>query len=191
MTSDQEDPTKLLERVSDGEAEAADRLMTLVYDDFHELAARFLRQEPAGHTLQPTALVHEAYLRLIDQKNVDWKGRTHFLAIGAKAMRRVLVDHARSRKREKRGGQRQRIIFDDKIVLSSEHDEDLLAVDELLAELQDIDPRQASIVELRFFGGMTSAEVADYLGISKSTADREWRIVRAWLRAQLSEDHQP
>jgi RNA polymerase sigma factor (TIGR02999 family) len=135
--------------------------------------------------------VHEAFLRLIDQTHVDWQGRTHFLAIGAQAMRRILVDHARHRRRAKRGGERKRISFDDQIVLSPQHEGDLLAVDELLRELQEIDSRQAKIVELRFFGGMTSSEVAEYLGISKSTADREWRIVRAWLRQQLSEDDTP
>lgn len=165
--------------------------MELVYDEFRDMAAQYLRQERSDHTLQPTALVHEAFLRLIDQKNVDWKGRTHFLAIGAQAMRRVLVDHARKRRRIKRGGERQRITFDDQIMLSPQHDEDLLAVDQLLAELQTVDPRQAQIVELRFFGGMTSSEVAEYLGISKSTADREWRMVRAWLRQQLSEEKDP
>jgi RNA polymerase sigma-70 factor (ECF subfamily) len=191
MTSpDHDSPSKLLKCVASGDATAADKLIEVVYDEFREMAAMYLRQEPAGHTLQPTALVHEAFIRLIDQSHVDWKGRTHFLAIGAKAMRRILVDHARQRRRAKRGGGRQRISFDEQIMLSPQHDEDLLSVDELLADLEDIDPRQAKIVELRFFGGMTSAEVAEYLGVSKSTVDREWRIVRAWLRKQLSEDDQ-
>jgi RNA polymerase sigma factor (TIGR02999 family) len=184
---DQDEMTTLLGKAEQGEKVATERLMELVYDDFRELAEKYLGQEPAGHTLQPTALVHEAFLRLIDQRNVDWKGRTHFLAIGAKAMRRVLVDHARRRQRQKRGGKRKRITFDDQIVLSSEHDQHLLAVDDLLVDLQQMDPRQAELVELRFFGGMTSAETAEYLGISKSTADREWRIVKAWMRSKLSE----
>lgn len=155
------------------------------------MAVNYLRQEPVGHTLQPTALVHEVFLRLIDQTQVNWQGRTHFLAIGATAMRRILIDHARQRQRVKRGGDRQRISFDEQIVLSPQHDEDLLAIDELLGDLQEIDSRQATIVELRFFGGMTSVGVAEHLGISKSTADREWRIVRAWLRQQLSEGNRP
>ena len=180
-------PTELLHRATDGERSAADQLFELVYEDFRELAAGYLRHEPTELTLQPTALVHEAFLRLIDQSDVQWQGRTHFLAIGAKAMRRVLVDHARRRRRKKRGGNRTRISFEDQMFLSPDHDEDLLAVDGLLSELQEIDPRQSQIVELRFFGGMTSIEVAEYLGISKSTADREWRVVRAWLRQQLSE----
>jgi RNA polymerase sigma factor (TIGR02999 family) len=188
MTHREEAPTMLLDLAAGGEQDATNRLMELVYDEFREMAAGYLRREPTELTLQPTALVHEAFLRLIDQSNVNWKSRTHFLAIGAQAMRRVLVDHARKRGRAKRGGDRQRISFDDQTMLSPQHDADLLAVDELLSELHELDPRQAKIVELRFFGGMTSAEVADYLGISKSTADREWRIVRAWLRQQLSED---
>lgn len=188
MTPPESAPDKLLDRASGGEREAADRLMELVYDEFREMAAGYLRHEPSELTLQPTALVHEAFLRLIDQTHVDWKGRTHFLAIGAQAMRRVLVDHARRRQRTKRGGNRKRISFDEQMYLSPDHDDDLIAVDELLSELHDIDPRQAKIVELRFFAGMTSAEVAEYLGVSKSTTDREWRVVRAWLRKQLSED---
>ena len=184
------DPTELLDRAAEGDRVSVDQLLELVYDDFRVMAAGYLRRESADLTLQPTALVHEAFLRLIDQSNVQWNGRTHFLAIGAQAMRRVLVDHARHRRREKRGGSRKRISFDEQMFLSREHDEDLLAVDELLAELQEIDPRQAKIVELRFFGGMTSSEVAEYLGISKSTADREWRVVRAWLRQQLTEDEE-
>ena len=188
MTPRDRTPSRLLERVTVGQREAADELFELVYQDFRELAAGYLRHEPQGLTLQPTALVHEAFLRLIDQSDVKWQGRTHFLAIGARAMRRVLVDHARGRRRKKRGGTRQRITFEEKMFLSPDADEDLLAMDGLLKELQELDPRQSQIVELRFFGGMTSAEVAEYLGISKSTADREWRIVRAWLRQQLSED---
>lgn len=191
MTADVPSHTKLLDLASKGERRAADQLLELVYEEFREMAAGYLRHEPSELTLQPTALVHEAFLRLIDQNEVHWKGRTHFLAIGANAMRRILVDHARHRRRLKRGGSRQRISFEDHVFLSPEHDDDLIAVDELLAELQKIDPRQSQIVELRFFGGMTSAEVAEYLGISKSTADREWRFVRAWLRQQLSEEDEP
>lgn len=188
MASKESTPTELLNRVSTGEKHAAGELLELVYDDFRDLASRYLRREPHELTLQPTALVHEAFLRLIDQNQVNWQGRTHFFAIGARAMRRILVDNARRRRREKRGGDRKRIAFEEKMFLSPEHDDDLIAVDELLKDLQEIDPRQSQIVELRFFGGMTSAEVAEYLKISKSTADREWRVVRAWLRQQLSED---
>ncbi len=187
MSRDRDIPSQLLDRVTGGEPHAAEQLMELVYDEFREMAETHLRREAPGHTLQPTALVHEAFLRLIDQTQVDWKGRTHFLAIGSKAMRRVLVDHARRRRREKRGGGRQRINLDEQLILSPRHDEDLLAVNDLLAELEELDPRQANIVELRFFGGMSSGEVAEHLGVSKSTVDREWRVVRAWLRKQLAE----
>ncbi|WP_182871036.1 ECF-type sigma factor [Stieleria mannarensis] len=190
MTTPTPSPTELLRRVSGGERRAADDLLELVYEDFRSMAAAYLRHEPNEVTLQPTALVHEAFLRLIDQKQVQWQGRTHFLAIGAKAMRRVLVDNARRRNRKKRGGAAKRIPFQDQLFLSPDHDHDLIAVDQLLAELQEIDARQAQIVELRFFGGMTSAEVAEYLDLSKSTVDREWRVVRAWLRQQLNEDDQ-
>lgn len=188
MTSPNTPHTELLRRVSVGERRAADDLLELVYEDFRAMAAAYLRHEPNDVTLQPTALVHEAFLRLIDQNDVQWKGRTHFLAIGAKAMRRILVDNARHRKRKKRGGSARKISFDEQMFLSPDHDDDLIAVDQLLSELQEIDARQSQIVELRFFGGMTSAEVAEYMGISKSTADREWRMVRAWLRQQLNED---
>lgn len=190
MSSSLNAPTELLNRASGGERRAADELLELVYDDFRAIAAGYLRREPVDLTLQPTALVHEAFLRLIDQDKVQWNGRTHFLAIGARAMRRILVDHARTRRREKRGGGQKKVSLDEELILSPDHDEDLIAVDELLSELQRIDPRQSQIVELRFFGGMTSAEVAECLGISKSTADREWRVVRAWLRRHLSQDEE-
>ncbi|MCS7465521.1 ECF-type sigma factor [Stieleria sp. ICT_E10.1] len=188
MTTPTPTHTELLRRVSGGERRAADELLELVYEDFRSMAATYLRHESNDVTLQPTALVHEAFLRLIDQNQVQWRGRTHFLAIGAQAMRRVLVDNARRRNRKKRGGSANRISFEEQLFLSPDHDHDLIAVDQLLAELQEIDPRQSQIVELRFFGGMTSSEVAQHLGISKSTVDREWRVVRAWLRQQLNED---
>ena len=185
--SDQTDANALLARLSGGDRSAADALLDLVYDRFREMAAAQLSREPAGHTLQPTALVHEAFLKLIDQRRVAWKGRTHFLAVGAQAMRRILVDHARKKKRKKRGGGRQPISLSEELTVSARQDEDVLAVDDALSELAEIDPRQAKIVEMRFFAGMTSAEVAEHLGVSKTTVDREWRIVRAWLRQKLSD----
>jgi RNA polymerase sigma factor (TIGR02999 family) len=191
MSSPPADTTTLLTRARGGDRAAADELIQLLYDELRRMAGAYLKQEPAGITLQPTALVHEAFLKLIDQKHVDWKGRTHFLAIGAQAMRRILVDQARKRNRVKRGAGRHRVLLDEQLTLSPQREEDLLAVDEVLADLAEIDPRQAEIVELRFFGGMTAAEVAEYLGVSKSTVDREWRVVRAWLRQQLSEDDPP
>jgi RNA polymerase sigma factor (TIGR02999 family) len=187
-TPNRTDTSNLLARVSEGDKAAADKLIELLYDEFRHMAAAYLRREPEGITLQPTALVHEAFLKLVDQKRVDWKGRTHFLAVGAQAMRRILVDQARKRKRAKRGFGRRRVVLNEQLALSTHNDRHLLAVDEALAELATIDPRQAEIVELRFFGGMTLAEVAAYLGVSKGTVDREWRMTRAWLRRELSED---
>ena len=187
-TPNRTDTSKLLARVSEGDKAAADKLIEMLYDEFRHMAAAYLRREPKGITLQPTALVHEAFLKLVDQKRVDWKGRTHFLAVGAQAMRRILVDQARKRKRAKRGFGRRRVVLNEQLALSTHNDRHLLAVDEALAELATIDPRQAEIVELRFFGGMTLAEVAAYLGVSKGTVDREWRMTRAWLRRELSED---
>jgi RNA polymerase sigma-70 factor (ECF subfamily) len=183
------DPAKVTQIVNElacGDREAAQRLFTLLYDTFRRLACRYLKQESPGHTFSPTALVHEVYLKLVDQSRVDWRGRTHFLAVGAQAMRRILIDHARGRHRDKRGGGRIRVQLDEHLSLSREKDADLLAVDEALEKLGQIDPRQATIVELRFFGGLTVAEVAEVLGVSKRTVESEWTVIRAWLRRELT-----
>jgi RNA polymerase sigma factor (TIGR02999 family) len=145
-----------------------------------------LRQEVPGHTLQPTALVNEAYMKLVDQTRVDWQGRTHFFAVGAKMMRRILVDHARKKKRVKRGGGIHRVSLSDDVQVSKNNDEDVLAIEEALEKLAEQDPRQAQIVELRFFGGLTVAEVAQVLNVSKRTIESEWTILKAWLRRELS-----
>jgi RNA polymerase sigma factor (TIGR02999 family) len=181
------DANTLLARLRNGDHAAAGDLFNLVYDSFRDIAAAQLSHEHRGHTLQPTALVHEAFLKLIDQQRVDWQSRTHFLAVGAEAMRRILVDHARKKKRLKRGGGRPTISLSAELAVSTRQEEDVLAVDEALEQLAKLDPRQARIVEMRFFAGMTAAEVADALSISKATVDREWRIVRAWLRQRLSD----
>ncbi|HWB10858.1 MAG TPA: sigma-70 family RNA polymerase sigma factor [Pirellulales bacterium] len=173
---------------SDPRARPVDELVPLIYDELRRVAARYLRREAPGNTLQPTALVHEAFVKLAGQQRVDWQGRTHVLAIGAKAMRRILVDHAKRKRRVKRGGGLNRIQLDEATALSPERDEDLLAVDEALDKLAAIDERQATIVELRFFGGMTVEEVAQTLGISKRTVESEWTMVRAWLRRELAKD---
>lgn len=169
-------------------AKTSDRLLRLVYDDLRLLAANYLRHEPPGHTLQPTALVNEAFLRLDRQKRVEWQGKTHFFAVGAKMMRRILVDHARSRQRLKRGGGCHRIALHDDLQVSTQNDEDLLAVDEAIEKLALCDDRQAKIVELRFFGGLSVAEVAEVLGLSKRKVEAEWTMIRAWLRRELSEN---
>lgn len=165
-----------------------DAIVPFVYDELRRLAAAYLRRESPGNTLQPTALVHEAFLKLAQQKRVDWSGRTHVLAIGAKAMRRILVDHAKRKRRIRHGGGLKRIVLDETAALSPERDEDLLAVDDALEKLAAIDERQATLVELRFFGGMTVEEVAEALGVSKRTVESEWTIVRAWLRRELAKD---
>jgi RNA polymerase sigma-70 factor, ECF subfamily len=180
--------SELLAQAASGDSSAAALLMQSMYDDFRRVAAAQLRREPPGHTLQPTALVHEAFLRLIDQRNVTWQGRTHFIAVGAQAMRRILVDHARGARRIKRGGERRRIQLDESLTVSPKDNEDIIAIDDALNDLAALDPRQAKIVELRFFGGMTNEEVANVLGISRATVDRQWRAIKAWLRSQLQGD---
>ena len=180
--------TEMLAAIAAGDARAADELLPLVYDEFHRLAEGYLRRESPGHTLQPTALVNEAYLKLVDQSHVNWRGRTHFFAIGAQAMRRILVDHARGKHREKRGGGLHRIALNEEMSVSPRRDEDLVEPDEALNKLAKGDRRQARIVELRFFGGLTVAEVAEVLGVSKRTVENEWTMVRAWLRRELTGD---
>jgi RNA polymerase sigma factor (TIGR02999 family) len=142
--------------------------------------------ERKAHTLQPTALVHEAFLKLIDQSQVDWRGRSHFFAVGAQAMRRILVSHAKSRGRIKRGGGRHQVPLDEALTVSLESDDDILALDAALEKLAAVDERQAKIVELRFFGGLSVEETAEALGLSKRTVEREWTSCRAWLRRELA-----
>ncbi len=178
--------TQILQDISRGRHEAVNQLMPLVYEDLKRIAERFLRQERTDHTLQTTALVNEAYLKLVDQRQVDWKGRTHFFAIGARAMRRILVDHAKQRDRIKRGGGRHRVDIDEALVISPQRDDDVLALDEALNKLAQFDSDQAQIIELRFFGGLTVQEVAEVLGWSKRRVEAEWTIVRAWLRRELT-----
>jgi len=173
------------------ERPGAGELMDAVYDELRQLARGYLRRERRDHTLEPTGLVHEAYLRLVDQTRVDWQGRTHFFAIGARMMRRLLVDHARRHDRKKRGGDVEQVTYADAVtpLLGRALDrEDLLALDEALGRLHELDERQAQIVELRFFAGMKVDEVAAYLGVSKRTVEAEWTHARAWLRRALSEE---
>jgi RNA polymerase sigma factor (TIGR02999 family) len=161
-----------------------DRLFTLVYNNFRDLAKSYLAREPQPHTLQPTALVNEAYLKLVDQKQVDWKNRSHVLAVGAIAMRRILVNHAIAAKRQKRGGAAARITLHEDLI-STERDLDVLAIDQALDDLAKLDERHAKIVELRFFGGLSVPEVASVLGVSVSTVEKDWRFCSAWLRTAL------
>lgn len=188
MSSDEVDVSQTLNDIAEGHDSDAERLMPLVYDQMRALAGSMINQEIPGHTLQPTALVNEAYLKLADQNRVNWKGKTHFFAIGAKVMRRILVDHARGRKRQKRGGGMRRITLGDDMKVSSRNDEDVLAIEEALTKLAELDPRQVEIIEMRFFGGMTVEEVAEVLSVSKRTVESDWTMARAWLRRELTDN---
>jgi RNA polymerase sigma factor (TIGR02999 family) len=178
---------RLLTGIQSGDRISAERLLPIVYGQLREIAARQMRGEAENNTLQPTALVHEAYLKLVDQSRVDWKGRTHFVAVAAQAMRRILVDHARNRQALKRGGAFQRITLDERLAAEWQSDQDLLSLECALEKLSKLDPRQAQIVELRFFGGLPLDKVAEALGMSKRSVEREWTMIRAWLRRELSE----
>lgn len=180
-----EDVTQLLIDWSQGDPGALDELMPLVYGELHRLAASYMRRERPGHTLQPTALVNEAYLQLIDQKRVQWQNRAHFFGVAARLMRRVTMMHVRSARAQKRGGGAPKISFDENLHVSAENAADLMRLDDALAILIDIDPRQCRIVELRFFAGLGVRETAEVLGISTATVKREWRSARAWLLLEL------
>jgi RNA polymerase sigma-70 factor, ECF subfamily len=183
--ADSEDITRILKSAGSGDRSAVDRLMPLVYGELRALAESYLQRERTGHTLGATALVHEAYVRLIRQEEVEWQNRAHFFAIAAQAIRRILVDYARSREADKRGGGRERVRLDEDMAVQGERDLDLLALDESLKELARLHPRQAQIIELRFFGGLSLKEVAEALGVSPRTVDGDWHMARAWLRRQL------
>ena len=180
--------TLLLEDASLGGGDAARKLMPLVYHELRELAARHLKNESPGHTLQPTALVNEAFLKLVAQSRVSYKGRMHFFAIGSTLMRRILVDHARRKQRDKRGGGQMGMELFDDLPAEATYDEEILAVHEAIEKLEQLDPRQAQIVQLRFFGGMKMEEIATELGVSKRTVESEWTMVRAWLKRELSKE---
>ncbi|TNF76612.1 MAG: sigma-70 family RNA polymerase sigma factor, partial [Acidobacteria bacterium] len=178
-----------LEEDESGHKPTPQELLDLVYDELHDLAGRYMSRERRNHTLQPTALVHEAYLKLVDQTRVSWQGRTHFLAVGAQLMRRILIDHARGHRRAKRGGDWLRVTFLDGLLASPEGDlsaEQLMDLDRALEELAAIDERQARVVELRFFGGLNVAEVAATLGVSKRTVETDWSRARDWLKQHFA-----
>ncbi len=173
--------TQLLRAWSDGDRRALDDMLPLVYDELHRLAARYLGRERPDHTLQPTALVHEAYLRLVRQREVDWRNRAQFLGLAAGIMRRILVNHARDRAAAKRSGDRERVSLSLVEAPSGGRDLDLLALEAALDRLAELDPRKARVVELRFFGGLTMEEIAAVLEISRATVERDWSFARAWL----------
>lgn len=179
--------TLLLRAAALGDARDAERLMAAIYDDLKRLAASQLRGERPGHTLNPTALVHEAYMRLINQRNVDWNDRLHFFSIASRIIRRILTDHARERHALKRGGADRPVSLEGLDVAAPPQDLDLVALDEAMAELAALSERQARIVELRFFGGLSIPEIAVALSMGARSVDREWQIARAWLYHRLSE----
>lgn len=184
-----EQATRILGEMRRGDDSASRRLFALVYDELRALAGDMFRDQPPDHTLQPTALVHEAYLRLVNQQEAEWTDRAHFLAVAAKAMRNLLIDHARKRKASKRGGGRERVALDAVMDSAAERSIDLLALDEALEELGRLHERQARVVELRFFGGLTVPAAAEVLEVSPASVDNDWRMARAWLTRQLTEEH--
>lgn len=180
------DVTALLGNWAQGDREALNRLLPLVYQELRSLAARYLRRERPGHTLQPTALLHEAYLRLRDQERVRWQNRAHFFAVAAQMMRRVLVDHARGKRAAKRSRSDLRVSLDPAALAPDERDFDIVALDKALAELEGIDPRQSLIVELRYFGGLTIEETAEVLDVSLRAVKDDWNLAKAWLYLHVS-----
>ena len=178
--------TQLLVAWGDGDKQALDKLMPFVYGELRRLARNYMRNQKADHTLQTTALVNEAYLRLIDSDKVRWQNRTHFFAISAQLMRRILVDFARAKNAVKRGGENQKITFDEALPVTSDKEAELLALDEALKELATLNERQAQIVEMRYFGGMNEKEIGEALEISTRTVRRDWSVARAWLFRELS-----
>jgi RNA polymerase sigma factor (TIGR02999 family) len=185
------DVTQLLARWAGGDREAFDDLAPTVYRELRRIAAAYLRRERVGHSLQPTALVHEAFLRLIDQRDVRWQSRAHFYGVAAQLMRRILVDHARTRAATKRGGGRRHIQLDDVLAEAEANQADVLTIDDALNRLALLDRDQVRIVELRFFGGLTIDETAEVLGWSAGSVKREWAVARAWLQRELQRPGTP
>lgn len=182
----QVDITQLLLQWGGGDASALDELMPIVYAELRRIARRFMRRQSPNNTLQTTDLVNEAYLRLIDSSRVNWQGRTHFFAVSAQLMRRILVDAARRRNSQKRGGGQVRVTLDDRLDIADVDGTDVVALDEALKRLAQLNPRHSQIVELRYFGGLTEDQVADLLSISPRTVRRDWSLAKAWLYRELS-----
>jgi len=186
MTSAPKEITQLLIAWNRGDQQARDELIQHIYDELRRIAGGYLRRERPDHTLQPTALVNETYLRLIDQSRVNWQNRAHFFGAAARLMRQVLINHAEARRAAKRGGEAERVSLSDVDHFSVGQDVDLLALNEALRNLERIDPQQGQIVELRYFSGLTIEEIAEVIGVSPATVKREWSTARAWLRRELS-----
>jgi RNA polymerase sigma factor (TIGR02999 family) len=181
--------TQMLIELTDGNRDVVDQILPHIYDELRRLAGSYLRRERSDHTLQPTALVHEAYMKLIDQNRVKWQNRAHFFGIAAQVMRRILMDHARKHTAEKRGGDADLIPLEEEIlIVSQDKSSELLALNDALDELAKIDPEKARIVELRYFGGLSIEETAEVIGVSVPTVNRHWKMAKAWLYSELAHD---
>jgi len=185
MSSSEEEVTALLRRWRDGDEAALNKLTPLVYDELHRLAHNYIRRERPGHTLQTTALVNEAYVRLVDQNSVDWQNRAHFFGVAAQVMRHILVDYARQQTAVKRGGGVGRFNLDEGLIVSKESAAELVALDEALKALSNLYPRRSKVVELRYFGGLNNKEASEILNVSETTIERDWRFARAWLFREM------
>jgi RNA polymerase sigma factor (TIGR02999 family) len=181
--------TLLLGELTKGNEQAASKIVPLVYGELRRLAAHYMQRERGDHTLQATALVHEAFIKLVEQRSVNWQSRAHFFAIAARMMRRILIDHARGHLRGKRGAGERPVALDENLVFAPEQSVELIKIDEALERLAKLDPRQARIVELRFFGGLTVEETAEVLSISPKTVKRDWSVAKAWLHGELKSTH--
>ena len=189
MSQEPQEITQMLLELTDGNEEVVNQILPHIYDELRRLASSYLRRERSNHTLQPTALVHEAYMKLIDQSRVKWQNRAHFFGIAAQVMRRILMDHARKHTAEKRGGDAEVLPIEEEILIVS-HDKsaELVALDDALNQLAEMDERKAKIVELRYFGGLSIEETAEVLGVSVPTVNREWRMAKAWLYSEIARD---
>ncbi len=177
--------TELLRKATSGDSNAAAEVIPIIYEELHDLASHFMARERPDHTLQTTALVHEAYQRLVDQRQSNWQNQIHFYGAAAKVMRRILVDHARARQAEKRGGDARHLTLDESLTYSAEHSKDLIRLDEALTRLARLNARQTSVIEFRFFAGLNVEETAEVMGISPKTVKRDWSVARAWLHREL------
>ena len=184
--------TQMLIELTDGNKEVVNQILPHIYDELRKLASSYLRKERSNHTLQPTALVHEAYMKLIDQNRVKWQNRAHFFGIAAQVMRRILMDHARKHQADKRGGEFEKLPIEEEIlIVSQDKSAELIALDEALEELAKIDPDKARIVELRYFGGLSVEETAEALDVSPQTVLRDWKLARAWLAVEIGKSSRP
>jgi RNA polymerase sigma factor (TIGR02999 family) len=188
MSASSQDVTQLLVAWRNGDEAARDELMPLVYQELHRLAHQYMSRERPGHTLQTSALVNEAFLRLVDQRDVQWQNRAHFFGIAGQMMRRILVDYARNRRYAKRGGGAAQVSLDEELIVSEERSAEVVALDEALGRLAMFDQRKSQVVELKFFGGLSIEETAEVLGVSPGTVMRDWTLARAWLRREMSDN---